>query len=345
MRKLFLLTWLQLGSTAAFSQTLPYVKFVNPPADDLIHIQRTNLVVRWKASPHPWPKTVWTYRVRPSEPSPLVISNLMALGPFTDKDRTYSGTNGMVFGHPYATPYLDINFIAGTIDYDWGERNYTPASLAIDVPGTNQLVRLATNLVSQIGISPAEIAKRENGQLRISWPDPSDSYSFFFLPDHTVISNATLRQVWLHRALDGVEFNYGAGGCEIWFGEHSHVIKLRLDWRAVERDKQYAAATPDHIIQWIREGRAIQKRMLTGHGGETFIDWPNVKSLTVRRAKAYYWGEFFGPSIAAHPSLPSWVWPYAEISGTVDTGKTNLNVEIVCPIIDETQSPDVKHSR
>jgi hypothetical protein len=78
--------------------------------------------------------------------------------------------------------------------------------------------------------------------------------------------------------------------------------------------------------------------MLNGTQGETIIDWPNVKSFTVRKAKAYYWGEFFGPSIGAQrPSFPSWVWPYVEITGTVDTGKTNLYVEIVCPVIDETK--------
>ena len=154
------------------------------------------------------------------------------------------------------------------------------------------------------------------------------------------------RHVEFPRALDGVECKGDGGDCVIEFGEHSQINKLQLAWRSVERDKSYAAATPDQIIKWIREGKALQKRMLTGHGAETIIDWPSVKSLTVRTAKAYYWGIFFYQRAHAHrPFFPSWVRPYAEISGTVDTGATNAYVELVCPVIDETQSLDMKHSR
>ena len=73
------------------------------PAADLprlasgIHFQRTNLVVRWKAPSHPWPKALWVYTVSPTRFSPTVISNLMAIGSFTEKDKKDYGTSGMVF--------------------------------------------------------------------------------------------------------------------------------------------------------------------------------------------------------------------------------------------------------
>jgi len=61
-------------------------------------IQRTNLLVHWNAPKHPWPKTLWVYHMVPTKFSPTVISNLMALGSFTEKDRTDSNTNGMILG-------------------------------------------------------------------------------------------------------------------------------------------------------------------------------------------------------------------------------------------------------
>jgi hypothetical protein len=338
MRKLFLVGGLQVAWLSGLSQTLPF------DVSEGVHVQPTNLVVRWEARKHPWPKTLWTYRVLPREFPPVVISNLMALGSFTGKDRTYSGTNGLVFGHPYAAPYLDICFTAGTVDYDGRTQHYSPTNLANNVPGTNQLLRLSTNFLAKIGIGLSEVAKRENGQPKLWWPDDSTDHTLYFVGD-TTITNIESRRVFIYRALDGVEFHYGAGDCEVEFGEHSRVVRLQLDWRAVEHDKLYAAAMPDRIIEWIRQGKAYQKHMLV-HGFETIVDWPTVKSLTVKTAKAYYDGEcFFARASAGQPILPSWVRPYAEITGTVDTGTTNLNVEIVCPVIDETQSPDVKHSR
>jgi hypothetical protein len=258
----------------------------------------------------------------------------MTLGSFTEKDKKDYGTNGVDFGKPYATPYLKISFIKGEIEYDRGERNRSATDLAKDVPATNQLFQLTTNFLQKLGISLSEVARKENGGYNIRL---FNDIGGVYFDNGRTITNITAREVSVNRAVDGMEFKCDGGYGLVRFGEYGQVVKAQFYWRSVERDKLYAAATREQIIQWVREGKAIQKHMMTEQGGEAIIDWSTVKSLTIRKAAICYWGEAFAARELAHqPVLPSLVYPYVEISGTVDTGRTNLYVEIVCPVIDET---------
>src|ERR1700743_3044259 len=44
--------------------------------------------VVWEASTNSWPETLWVYKVSPQEFPPAVISNLLAVSSFTQKDKT-----------------------------------------------------------------------------------------------------------------------------------------------------------------------------------------------------------------------------------------------------------------
>jgi hypothetical protein len=331
MRSLPFAFWLMALVTAGFSQSLP---FDNPLA---IHFQRTNLVVRWQAPEHPWPKTLWTFRVVRTQFSPTIISNVMALGPFTDSGKWYSDADGMVFGNRYGTPNLRISFLEGKIEYDGKTEQYSATNLAKNVPETNQLPHLAIEFLPKIGISPSDLAKDKNDNIKLRWPDDTIDHTLY-MQSETTITNIEYRRVRINRALDGVEFRGEGGDGEVSFGENSKIVGLRLCWRTMERDSCYETATPETIIRWIRQGNAIQKRLMTGNGEEIPVDWSNVSSLTIKSAKAYYWGDFLIDRKAANkPLLPCRASPYAEISGVADIGKTAITVEIVCPILDESR--------
>jgi hypothetical protein len=322
MNKIILLLLLQFFWTAAFSQSLPFRSVGTP-------IQRANLLVHWNAPKHPWPKTLWVYHMVPTKFSPTVISNLMALGSFTEKDRTYSNTNGLIFGNGQN---LSISFSIGEIEYSRGENNWT-TNLAKDVPGTNQLFQLTADFLPKLGISLSDLTKTENGKPNIVFYNDVGS---IYLQDNIWITNICAREVSFVRAVDGVEFRAG-GNCLIDFGEHGQVTKISLSWRGLEHDKLYPTATPEIIMKWIREGNAVQKRMLNRFGGETTIDWPAAKNVTIKKAIAYYWGEVFLGAREHQPIFPSWVRPFATLWATVDTGHGNVDVEIDCPVIDEAK--------
>jgi hypothetical protein len=60
------------------------------------------------------------------------------------------------------------------------------------------------------------------------------------------------------------------------------------------------------------------------------IDWPTVKSVKIKKAvPMYYAGNRLAPS--------DWLYPFAALWTTVDTGNETINVEIDCPIVDETK--------
>lgn len=326
MKRIALLIWLRILCATGFSQSLPFDDSI------AIHFRPTNLVIRWTAPDHPWPKMLGTYRVVPTDYSPAILSNLMGLGPFTEADKQDSGTNVITFSR--SGRVLHACPTEGQIVYSSPSRT----DLAKNVPETNDLVRLATNFLRKIGISSSEIAKRRNGCFEISFPGDDESYTFFRPPDHTIISNIQSRTVVVRRALEGVLCAPQVGRASLMFGERGRVEGVSLEWRNVKCDKLYAAARPERIMQWIRQGRAIQKRMVDWRTGqERIIRWHVVKSLTITNATACYWGDLFFERERAHqPLLPSWVVPYAELSGTVDTGMTNIDVQIVCPVIDDT---------
>jgi hypothetical protein len=330
MSKFLSLAFFVCACVAGFSQNLPF------DTSEAIHIQRTNLTVRWKASKHPWPGTLWTYKVVPTRFSPSVISNLLALEPFAGQQKRDYGDNGFLIGNLNGSPpNLRVSFVAGEIEYNGSERHYSATNLSWDVPGTNRLFQLTTNFLPKLGISLSDVARRENGQPKIGW----------YASDHTeyltangTVTNVEYRTVWVSRALDGVEYPGPDTDCRISFGEHAKVVKIWMHWHSVEREKQYAAATPENVAQWIREGRAIQRPIVTTSGGPiTTVDWSTVKSLTITKATANYFGNSMDLQMARKPLSSSRVRPDAWLSGIVDTGKEKINIEIICPVIDESK--------
>ena len=307
-----------------FSQSLPF-------QDRGALIPSTNLVVRWKAAKHPWPENLWVYDMTRTTYSPAVISNLMAIGSFTEKDidPKYTGTNGMTFSREGRV--MSISYSLGVINY-WITPHYGPTNLAYDVPGTNQLLGLTTNLLARIGITTSELVKDATGQPALLFPESSTEYDV----GNSTITNIQQRIVEFRRSLDGVEYG-GAGGYGIVaFGEHNQVVGILLHWPSVKQDKLYPAATPKQIAKWIQEGRAYYTPAVSS-GGEAPIDWHTVKKLTIKKAQAYYIGEDFFGNRAQRPILPSHVRPYAGFMATIDTGVTNFDVGIRCPVIVETQ--------
>src|SRR5208283_4017623 len=151
--------------------------------------------------------------------------------------------------------------------------------------------------------------------------------------NHETITNIEFRAVDFRRSVDRAPFlGAGAGGDgEIEFGEHGKIIKIDLSWRNLERYKSYPAATPETIIKWMRQGKAVQSP------SDTEVNWLTVKSLTIEKAQlSYYAGDRFAPC--------DWLMPLVSLWTTVDTGHGNIDVEIDCPIIDEAEPADAKNN-
>ncbi len=297
-------------------------------AENIPISQCTNLLVRWKATWQPWPAKLWVYQVLPAKLSPVISSNLIT---WSSLPKSHGDTNEMMFSGPSGVLQLRNSY--GAMNYIATPRDFGPDYRPLNLPGTNELFPLTTNFLSKMGINLSEIPKVENGRPEIIFTE----YPFTFFQNGVWITNLDFRTAWFYRAIDGVKCDSEIGAGRIEFGDNGKIIQIILNWQNLQRDKLYSAATPQTILQWIREGKAYQKQMVLSDR-EVFIDWSTVKSLTITNAAARYWRESLFDRELAHQSiLPNGVFPYAEIFGTVDTGKTNLNVELICPVIDETQ--------
>src|ERR1017187_1201620 len=91
---------------------------------------RADLDVRWEASTKMIPSNIRIYRILPNKFSPEVISNVMTLCSFTEKDETGRNTNGTTFQNSAGSQKLSISFPSGSIHYEIPERRYGPTNLA-----------------------------------------------------------------------------------------------------------------------------------------------------------------------------------------------------------------------
>jgi hypothetical protein len=321
MRKVLLLVLFSMIWTTGFSQNLSF-KFGTP-------FKRASLDVRWNGATNTLPAQASIYHLLPRRFSPIVIAYVMAPGSFTEKDLVHSNANEMLFKKPDNLTTLWISFRLGAIEYA-SAIPYGPTNLARDVPEMNQLPQLTTNFLETIGISMADLEKRPDGSPNIGFSEPFTEY----FVNHTFITNIAYRAVNFGRAVDGARFiGNGAGGnCEVQFGEHGKVSRIWLSWRNLEREKAYPVATPATLIKWIRAGKAVQNMIPMNVGS---IDWKTVRSVTVHEAKlCYYAGDPFTPT--------DWLMPFAALWTTVDTDNGKIDVEIDCPVIDQSQAAQGK---
>jgi len=260
------------------------------------------------------PPQIWGYRILTEKPSPKIIANLVQVGLFTDKEKMKEDANELSFKSSDSSRSLEINS-HGTILFQ-AEHHYGPTNLAEGVPQMNQMPKLTENFLPKLGINTSDIVKNTNGAPNFNFWEPFTEY----FVEHHFVTNIEFRAVSFRRALNGFDFVGNDG--EIFFGERGKISKISLWWPKVERDKLYSTAKPETIIKWLRNGRAVQGRIPWDANG---IYWPTVKSVTVTKAEICY----LGTDNYAYPIVALWT--------TVDTGNGKIDVEIDCPIIDETK--------
>jgi hypothetical protein len=209
----------------------------------------------------------------------------------------------------------------GAIEFRPHQRRYDASHLAEHVPQISELPALTTNLLKELGISVSDIEKRGDGSPDFHFGQPFTVYGV----KRSFVTNIAYRSVGFRRVVDGAPIvGNGVGGdCHIEFGENGKPTKIMLSWRNLERHKVYPTASPQTLIQWIREGKAVQGMI---HMDAESIDWNTVKNVNITRAKlCYYGGGPFEPS--------NWLTPFVALWATVDRGHGTIDVEIDCPII------------
>jgi len=278
---------------------------------------RPDLVVRWETSAKAVPGKIWIYSVSPRDFSPRMLSNLMTMCSFTEKDESRRDTNEIVFTSSNGSRSLSIFLSSGSIRYEAPEHHYGPTNLAEGVPEMAKMPGLTKSFLEMVGIKPSEIERNTNGAPNFDFWEP---FTWYFVHGRT-ITNIAFRAVVFSRAVDGISIIGDSGHCGLEFGEHGKISQIHLSWPNLKRFKSFPTLKPQAIAEVIRQGKARQGLLPDNIGG---IDWSTVKSITVKDALPYY---FSGPTRC--------LYPFLLLSTTVDTAHGTVDVPIECPIIDE----------
>jgi hypothetical protein len=296
--------------TAGFAQSPPW-KAEN--GVNVIIPARTNLDVRWEAT-NKFPRKVWMYELLPNFRSAQIISNLMAMCFFEEKNKMKGDTNEIVFQSSDHFRTLFISFSSGEIDYQAREAHYSPTNLAVNVPTTNQLPELAKNVLNKLHINFSDIT----GWIGTNKMGFSEPMTIFYVGD-TEITNVAYRTVYFRRSVDGMpvtHFNH------LNFGEHGKISKIDITWPNLKRIKSYRTVSSKDVINFLRNGNAVRGPVPTDIGD---IDWSSIKSVTVTKA------------IPSYVADAGQLYPFLHLDVTLDIGGQNVRMAMNCPIFDETK--------
>jgi len=309
MKKIILLSLIQIVcATAGFAQSPPW------KANGEAISARPDLTVRWQDSTT-FPRKVWDYQLLPNNFSPGIISNVMMLCSFTEKEKIEADTNGITFQSADHSRTLSISFPSGEIEYETAEIRYSPTNLAVGVPSTNQLPKVAKSVLSKLRINFSDITGW-HGANKIDFSEP---LTMFYVGNVT-ITNISYRTVYFRRSVDGMPI---AGHFYRFnVGEHGKISKISIAWPNLKRIKSYPTVSQKEVMDFIRKGDAIRGPVPMNIGN---IDWPSIKSVTITKAVPSY--------LIDNTRL----YPFLRLDATVDTGHENVKLAIDCPIIDETK--------
>jgi hypothetical protein len=323
MRRL-LIGLLVLGVEIAFGGEAPSLQHAGTaflPAD---------FEIAWSVPTNQQPKPLWVYKNVPQDFSDKAISNLMALGSFTVREKRKlpseimaADKDALHFRTKDETRYLTILPSRGWIEYADNSADDVTKPIK-GVPDDSTAQELALKLLNQIGISADELATKPNSSELLTFQEVR-RLGHFDKKQGKRVEEVNSRGIFFIRQIDGIHFaGIGvAGGFFVRFTSNAKVAELRLVWRNLQPYTKYEVASPDRIIRWIKEGKAVMPA--------PNVSPSEIRKLTINQISPLYMG-----ALGDEPQ--DFTYPFASLNAVADLGQTNVNVQLYCPIIDEAKA-------
>jgi hypothetical protein len=291
-----------------------------------------NLKVVWKATNNP-PAAVRVFKVVPGEFSTAVISNILALGGFTERDALKAPRNTRAFSKENEQRTLSIAPKFGVVIYSDGkaEAAIHPREPVEGLPDDAEAVRLASAILPKLELSGSDFMPKADGtgpNLNVA---ATRSRGYGDKATGKLIHEDVARSVSLARQLDTFEIvGGGQQGVRVTFGNHARISSLELNWSRVKLVGSYPFASPKQIVEWIRQGRARVASLETT--GARWIDVKDIKQLAVLEISPRYF--------AGHRDEPLDTWyPYALLKAEAELSRDDKEIVwLSCPIIAEALS-------
>jgi hypothetical protein len=322
-----------LGAGNAFGQEAPSFKGDGTPFIPV------DCEIVWAAPTNQLPKALWVYKTIPQHFSDTTISNLLALASFTTRDKINVTAEELAqlspedrakdedafgFENENRRHNLAVYPATGYIFY-MDQKVDGIRSPFEDVPSEAMAQELGLILLAQIGIPRSDLANRRDSSEPLTFKQPT-TRGHFDREQRKLVKETDSRGVMFVRQIDGVNFagNGYEGGFYVRFASYAEVAELKLVWRNLQPYKKYQVASPDQIMQWIKEGKAVVVTMPDVHK----VNPREVKKLTITEISLLYAGE-------PGETLQDLTYPFASLSAIVDTGRTNIGIMLYCPILSD----------
>jgi len=279
-------------------------------------------------------KMLWVYKAAPQNFSAITISNIMSMGNFTVADEQNGNTeisstneNTLFFFNKKRECNLTVVPLNGWIEY-WD--NYAPANhwdktnhlweQVAGVPNDAKTKKLGLQFLKHFGIGPADLAQDSKGHL-ITFNEKQTRGYFDRRRGKYIDDEVIARGINFDRRIDGVNFaGIGVGGgCEILFGNRARIAKFELVWRNLKPYKKYRIASPDEIMSYILNGRAVLTH-------KNLVNPADVKKLTITDCSPLYMG-------ANGDETQDLVYPFAQVEAVANLGTNSLDIQLYCPIL------------
>jgi len=284
-----------------------------------------NPIVYWTASTNQLNAELWVYKVYPQEFSINGVNHLLKAGGFTN--RIINQKQGISVVNSSNTCKIVVNPQLGIIQY-WNE--YAAANrwdksthiheAVTGLPRQKEIDGLGLKLLKRFGIEKSDLAKKENGHLITFGENRTRSY-FDRKTQKYVDDEVFMRGIIFNRRIDGVNFaGIGIGsGCQIDFGNNGNIARFNLVWRNLQPYQKYKTKTPDEIKQSILNGESSLTH-------KNFVNGLDVKTITITEYSPLYMG-------ADDNETPQFCSPFGKIEAVANTGTTNVEIELYCPIL------------
>ena len=245
-------------------------------------IVSTNCAIEWRDSATLSIATAAVYRDMPTEFSPTMISNLVALVGFTWKDRdkepsvACSNLDALSFIDRTQTRWLEIDPCRGWIKYrDEKAIDYFFERVS-GIPSEQEVVERGLETLDLLGIDKSQLKKKAGGT-EIAFGRVTSTLTGL----HPTVVNS--RGGFFVRTLDGIPILGFAtnGGLWLEYGDRAKLANLKLVWPKVQPDHRQPVADRRQMTDWIREGKtAIQEEMPT----------LEIQGLVITNITPYYYG-------------------------------------------------------
>jgi hypothetical protein len=302
--------------SAVFAAESPFQNFCDP-------FNGKDCEVIW-AAPTNLPASVKIFTVVPTKFLPNTISNLLQIAKLAPNNRIRS-TQGGVLGEKdvleYAnkkdTRHLDIIPSQGTIGLGIeGTMAQIPKEMPVGVPDDNEALRLALDILKQIGINYSELSTDSSGKIQSTYAEESVLHKD--KPSGLLVTNVISREIHLRRQIDSLPV-WGMAGISMKFGNEGKLAYLSAVCRTVKPDKDCQVPNVAEFIHRIKSGRVLIRNE---HANATY------KKITVTKASLYYW-ENSGAEPQTH------IYPFAVLEAKTDLQGDNSTIQLFVPLVNE----------